>query len=111
MDLDGPGRRYDRCAARRAVVSRAAAIVHAVLLDRQAPDELVDAIRRSVESDGDGRVADLHVWLIGPGTYAASITVVAAGRSVQRSTRSGSRATEGWTTCQSKFAVSRIGFD
>ncbi|NDY96781.1 CDF family Co(II)/Ni(II) efflux transporter DmeF [Wenzhouxiangella sp. C33] len=48
----------------------------AVLLDRQAPDDLVRAIRSSVESDGDCRVTDLHVWSIGPGIHAAIIALV-----------------------------------
>lgn len=51
---------------------------NAVLLDRQAPEYVSEAVRTSIESDGDSRVADLHVWLIGPGTYAATIIVVAA---------------------------------
>ena len=46
------------------------------LLDRQAPDTVLDAIRRSVESLGDSRVADLHVWSIGPGLFAAEVAVV-----------------------------------
>ena len=46
------------------------------LLDRQAPAALCDAIRRSIESWQDTRVADLHVWSIGPGLYAAELAVV-----------------------------------
>ena len=46
------------------------------LLDRQAPAALCDAIRRSIESWRDTRVADLHVWSIGPGLYAAELAVV-----------------------------------
>ena len=46
------------------------------LLDRQAPDTVRDGIRRSVESLGDTRVADLHVWSIGPGLFAAEVAVV-----------------------------------
>jgi cation diffusion facilitator family transporter len=46
------------------------------LLDRQAPVALCDAIRRSIESWQDTRVADLHVWSIGPGLYAAELAVV-----------------------------------
>lgn len=49
----------------------------AVLLDRQGPARLREAITRSIESDDDGRVADLHVWTIAPGAYAAAISVVA----------------------------------
>jgi cation diffusion facilitator family transporter len=48
-----------------------------VLLDRQGPDRISDEIKASIEADRDSRVADLHVWSIGPNTYAAIITVVA----------------------------------
>tara|TARA_R110002110_G_scaffold12718_3_gene60898 strand:+ start:62497 stop:63324 length:828 start_codon:yes stop_codon:yes gene_type:complete len=49
----------------------------AVLLDRQAPDELLENIRDRLEADEDTRVTDLHVWSIGPEIYAAQIAVVA----------------------------------
>ncbi len=47
-----------------------------VLLDRQAPDETLAKIREAIESGGSDRVADLHVWSIGPGLLAASLTIV-----------------------------------
>lgn len=47
-----------------------------VLLDRQAPSDVVDAVRGSIESHADDRVADLHLWSIGPGQYAAALSVV-----------------------------------
>lgn len=46
-----------------------------VLLDRQAPDTVSDGVRAALEQ-GDDQVADLHVWSIGPGTYAAVISLV-----------------------------------
>lgn len=46
-----------------------------VLLDRQADAKLIEAIRASIERPGD-RVADLHVWSIGPGLWAAELVVV-----------------------------------
>jgi len=49
-----------------------------VLLDRQAPDEVLGAIRKSIESEGDDRVSDLHVWSVGPGIYAAEIAIVSS---------------------------------
>lgn len=48
----------------------------AVLLDRQGPEHLRTAIRESIENDGEDRVVDLHVWLIGSGIYAVELTVV-----------------------------------
>ena len=46
-----------------------------VLLDRQAPDHVLDRIRESIEQEPGTRVADLHVWTIGPGKRAAIIAV------------------------------------
>ena len=47
-----------------------------VLLD--VTPAVADAVRRTVEADGDNRVTDLHVWRIGPGHLAAMLTVVTA---------------------------------
>ena len=48
-----------------------------VLLDCQAPENIGTQIREAIESDGDSRVTDLHVWSIGPGIFAAQIALVA----------------------------------
>lgn len=37
------------------------------LLDYQAPEEIHDAVRQAIESDGQTEIFDLHVWLIAPG--------------------------------------------
>ena len=47
----------------------------AVLLDRVPRDGLDARIRSHIEVDGD-RVADLHVWRLGPGHHAAIVSVV-----------------------------------
>ena len=47
-----------------------------VLLDRQAPRETCDRIRQALEGGGDDRVADLHVWSIGPNIYAMACAVI-----------------------------------
>ena len=47
-----------------------------VLLDLQAAPALLDAIRSSVESAPVDRIADLHVWSIGPGLWAAELVVI-----------------------------------
>jgi cation diffusion facilitator family transporter len=48
-----------------------------VLLDEQAPEPLREAVRAAVESEAQGdRVADLHVWSIGPEVYAGAVSVV-----------------------------------
>jgi len=49
-----------------------------VLLDLQAPDDLLGPIRKSIESEGDNRVSDLHVWSVGPEIYAAEIAIVSS---------------------------------
>lgn len=47
-----------------------------VLLDRDSPASIRGAILQSLEQGGGSRVADLHVWSIGPGIYAAIVSVV-----------------------------------
>lgn len=49
-----------------------------VLLDHQAPAPMIAAIRSALEHDSDDRVSDLHIWSIGPGIWAAVITLVTA---------------------------------
>src|SRR5438034_5295562 len=49
-----------------------------ILLDRTpASSDLPEEIRRTVESDGDSLVTDLHVWRVGIGKFAAIVSVVA----------------------------------
>jgi Co/Zn/Cd efflux system component len=45
-----------------------------VLLDRQAPEPVLEAVQAAVEGLS-ARVADLHVWEIGPGYRAAIVAV------------------------------------
>lgn len=49
----------------------------AVLLDASANPSLEAEIREAI-ADGDAEIADLHVWSVGPGRYAAIISLVAA---------------------------------
>ena len=48
-----------------------------VLLDRQGPERLRQRIRQALEEEADSRITDLHLWSIGPGIYAAVISLVA----------------------------------
>lgn len=48
-----------------------------ILLDRQGPETIRRKIREHIEADADSRVADLHLWSIGPNLYAVAVTVVA----------------------------------
>jgi Co/Zn/Cd efflux system component len=45
-----------------------------VLLDRQAPDSVLESLRRAIAGDSV-RIRDLHVWEIGPGYRAAIVSV------------------------------------
>ena len=49
-----------------------------ILLDRTPEaSDLPEVIRKAVESDGDSLVADLHVWQVGAGKFAAILSIVA----------------------------------
>ena len=49
-----------------------------ILLDRTpSSSDLPEEIRRTVESDGDSIVTDLHVWQVGVGKFAAIVSIVA----------------------------------
>jgi cation diffusion facilitator family transporter len=47
-----------------------------VLLDGDVDEQTHAAIKRAIETDGDNRIADLHVWHVGPRHYSASVSVV-----------------------------------
>ena len=48
-----------------------------ILLDHTPADtDLRDEIRKTVESDGDSRIVDLHVWRVAPERFAAIISIV-----------------------------------
>lgn len=49
-----------------------------VLLDAEPTGNLSTAVKTAIEDDADNRVADLHVWRVGPGHLAAMITIVTA---------------------------------
>jgi len=49
----------------------------AVLLDARADDALAAEVRRRLERDGD-RVADLHLWRLGPGHMGLIVSIVSA---------------------------------
>lgn len=48
----------------------------AVLLDKQGDEGLREQIRGTIEEDGNHRVADLHLWAIGPEIYGVILSVV-----------------------------------
>ena len=46
----------------------------AVLLDMNPDRGMTDRVRRTIEGDGD-RLADLHLWRLGPGQLGAIVSV------------------------------------
>jgi Co/Zn/Cd efflux system component len=49
----------------------------AILLDMTPDRALADQLRRTIEEDGD-RLADLHLWRVGPGHFAAILSVASS---------------------------------
>ncbi|MBY0509497.1 MAG: CDF family Co(II)/Ni(II) efflux transporter DmeF [Rhodospirillaceae bacterium] len=47
-----------------------------VLLDAAPAGDTTAAVRGAVEAEADNRIADLHVWRVGPGHLAAVLTIV-----------------------------------
>ncbi len=47
-----------------------------ILLDMEAGGDLAGRIRRDIEAKDGDRVADLHVWRVGPGHFAAIVAIV-----------------------------------
>jgi cation diffusion facilitator family transporter len=48
----------------------------AVLLDHSDDPGLRDEVRAAIEDDGDARLADLHLWQVGPGHWGAIVSIV-----------------------------------
>lgn len=48
-----------------------------VLVDAAPNPHLADEIRAAID-DGDATITDLHIWQVGPGKYAAIVSLVAA---------------------------------
>lgn len=46
------------------------------LLDAEDNQELVEHITQDIESDADNRIADLHVWRLGPHSYGCIVSLV-----------------------------------
>ena len=48
-----------------------------ILLDREMDHPLATELRERLESDGDAKVADLHLWRVGSDAFACAVTLVA----------------------------------
>ncbi len=47
-----------------------------ILLDGGVQESSLAAMRAAIEADSDNRVADIHVWRVGPADYAAIFSIV-----------------------------------
>jgi cation diffusion facilitator family transporter len=47
-----------------------------ILLDGGMQESSLAAMRAAIEADSDNRVADIHVWRVGPADYAAIFSIV-----------------------------------
>lgn len=47
-----------------------------IILDKSMDTQTTAAIQAAIERDADNRVADIHVWKVGPADYAAILSVV-----------------------------------
>lgn len=45
------------------------------LLDHQAPEEVVNPLRKAIEDDGHSHITDLHVWSIGINQYGVVLVI------------------------------------
>jgi cation diffusion facilitator family transporter len=48
----------------------------AVLLDKQGPKKIESELRAIIEKRDDNRIADFHLWSVGPRIYAVIISIV-----------------------------------
>ena len=70
-----------------------------ILLDMEAGGDLAGQIRRDIESKDGDRVADLHVWRVGPGHFAAIVAIV---------TRRATDAGELKTTLKARYPLAHL---
>ena len=47
-----------------------------ILLDKNIDSEIIAAILKKIEAEADNRVADIHVWKLGPKDYGAILSLV-----------------------------------
>lgn len=49
-----------------------------ILLERETDDALVNEIKNEIESDGDSKICDLHLWKVAQNQYACILSLVTA---------------------------------
>jgi cation diffusion facilitator family transporter len=47
-----------------------------ILLEREMDDPIVNEIKNEIESDGDSKVSDLHIWKVAQNKYACIVSLV-----------------------------------
>jgi cation diffusion facilitator family transporter len=47
-----------------------------ILLEREMDDPVADEIRGEIESDGDSKISDLHIWKVAQNKYACIVSLV-----------------------------------
>jgi cation diffusion facilitator family transporter len=70
-----------------------------ILLDMEAGGDLAARIRTDIEAKDGDRVADLHVWRVGPGHFAAIVAIV---------TRRATDAAELKTTLKARYPLAHL---
>jgi len=48
-----------------------------ILVDRESNDALSEGVRATMESDGDVKISDLHLWKVGMNKYACVMSLIA----------------------------------
>lgn len=51
-----------------------------ILLEREMDDPVADEIRNAIESDGDSKISDLHIWKVAQNKYACIVSLVTGKR-------------------------------
>lgn len=47
-----------------------------ILLEREMDDPIVNEIKNEIESDGDSKISDLHIWKVAQNKYACIVSLV-----------------------------------
>ena len=52
-----------------------------ILLEREIDNPIVNGIKNEIESDGDSKVSDFHIWKVSQDKYSCIVSLVTAGNS------------------------------
>ncbi len=51
-----------------------------ILIEREMDSPIVEEIKKVVESDGDSKISDLHIWQVAQNKYACIVSIVAKNK-------------------------------